>query len=255
MSAVDDLGAALPAGLRPRRVVSLVPSLTEAVEITAPGLLIGTTDYCTHPSSLDVPRVGGSKYPDIERVLALRPDLVLANAEENRPSDVTALRATGLAVWVTAPGTVQAAITSLGRMLTGALDLDEPGWLREVAEVWARPEPERVTGLAPVWRRPWVVIGRDTFAGDVLRHLGVRNVYADHPERYPRPALDELRSCSADIVVLPDEPYLFTTDDGPEAFPGTPCALVSGRHLTWYGPSLVEARALLTAQISSAARG
>ncbi|MGH3927547.1 MAG: helical backbone metal receptor, partial [Pseudonocardiaceae bacterium] len=94
---VDDLGVPLPAGLRPRRVVSLVPSLTEAVEVTAPGLLIGTTDYCTHPSSLDVPRVGGSKYPDIERVLALRPDLVLANAEENRSSDVTALRATGLA--------------------------------------------------------------------------------------------------------------------------------------------------------------
>lgn len=255
MSVVDDLGVPLPVGLRPRRVVSLVPSLTEAVALTAPGLLVGATDYCTHPSSLDVSRVGGSKYPDIERVLALRPDLVLANAEENRPSDVTALRATGLAVWVTAPGTVHAAITSLGRMLTGALDLDEPGWLREAAEVWARPEPEWVTALAPVWRRPWVVIGRDTFAGDVLRHLGVRNVYADHPERYPRPALDELRCCSADLVVLPDEPYMFTADDGPEAFPGTPYALVSGRHLTWYGPSLGAARALLTAQINSAARG
>lgn len=255
MSAVDDLGVPLPASLRPRRVVSLVPSLTEAVEVTAPGLLIGITDYCTHPSSLDVPRVGGSKYPDLERVLALQPDLVLANAEENRPCDVAALRATGLAVWVTAPGTVHAAITSLGRMLTGALDLDEPGWLREAALVWARPEPAGVTALVPVWRRPWVVIGRDTFAGDALRHLGVRNVYADHPERYPRPTLDELRSCSADLLVLPDEPYTFTTDDGPEAFPGTPYALVSGRHLTWYGPSLVEARTLLTTQLSSAARG
>lgn len=255
MAAVDDLGTPLPAGLRPRRVVSLVPSLTEAVEVTAPGLLIGSTDYCTHPLSLDVARVGGSKYPDIERVLALQPDLVLANAEENRSSDVTALRATGLAVWVTAPDTVPAAITSLGRMLTWALDLDEPGWLREAAVVWARSEPERVTALVPVWRRPWVVIGRDTFAGDVLRHLGVRNIYADHVERYPRPMLDELRSCSADLLVLPDEPYMFTTEDGPEAFPDTPYALVSGRHLTWYGPSLGEARALLAAQLSSVTRG
>lgn len=255
MSAVDDLGVPLPPGLRPRRVVSLVPSLTEAVEVTAPGLLIGSTDYCTHPSSLDVPRVGGSKYPDIERVLTLQPDLVLANAEENRPCDVTALRATGLAVWVTAPDTVRAAIMSLGRMLTGALDLDEPGWLREAAVVWTRSEPEWVTALVPVWRRPWVVIGRDTFAGDVLRRLGVRNVYADHLERYPRPTLDELRSRPADLLVLPDEPYMFTTEDGPEAFPKTPYALVSGRHLTWYGPSLVEARTLLAAQLSGATRG
>lgn len=247
----DDLGAPLPGRPPPRRVVSLVPSLTEAVEVTAPGLLIGATDYCTHPPSLDVPRVGGSKYPDLERVLALHPDVVLANAEENRLSDVEALRAAGVPVWVTAPGTVPAAITSLRRMLTDALGLDEPGWLRAAAAVWAQPEPEWATAVVPVWRRPWVVVGRDTFAGDVLRHLGVRNSYADHPERYPRPALDEMRDCAADLVVLPDEPYRFTAGDGPEAFPETPCVLVSGRHLTWYGPSLVQARDLLAAQLAA----
>jgi ABC-type Fe3+-hydroxamate transport system substrate-binding protein len=236
-------------------VVSLVPSLTEAVEVTAPGLLIGATEYCTHPPSLDVARIGGSKYPDIERVLALRPDLVLANAEENRPGDIAALRAVQVPVWVTAPGTVPAAITSLRRMLTAALGLTEPGWLSEAAVVWARPEPQWATAVVPVWRRPWVVIGRDTFAGDVLRHLGVGNAYADHSDRYPRPSLDELRACGADLVVLPDEPYRFTADDGPEVFPGMPCALVSGRHLTWYGPSLREARALLTAQLTGAAEG
>lgn len=237
--------------MRPR-VVSLVPSLTETVELTAPGLLIGATDYCTHPPWLDVPRIGGSKYPDIERVLALQPDMVLANAEENRLGDVEALRAAGVPVWVTAPGTVPAAITSLRRMLIDGLGLDEPEWLREAAALWARPEPVWASAMVPVWRRPWVVVGRDTFAGDVLRYLGLRNAYADHPERYPRPSLDELQACAVDLVVLPDEPYRFTVDDGPEAFPGTPCALVSGRHLTWYGPSLVEARALLATQLRAA---
>ena len=246
----DDTGVALPAGLRPRRVVSLVPSLTEAVQVSAPGLVVGATDYCTHPAGLDVPRVGGSKYPTLDRVLALHPDLVLANAEENRPGDVQALREAGLAVWVTAPGTVHAALGSLRRMLTDALALDEPRWLREAAEVWAAPDPPRVTAVIPVWRRPWVVLGRDTFAGDMLRHLGVRNAYAEHPDRYPRPSLDELRTQPADLVVLPDEPYAFTATDGPEAFPGRPCALVSGRHLTWYGPSLVEARGLLAGQLT-----
>ena len=101
-----------------------------------------------------------------------------------------------------------------------------------------------------MWRRPWVVLGADTFAGDVLRRLGVVNVYDEHPERYPRPTLDELRGREPDLVVLPDEPYRFTAEDGPEAFPGVPCALLSGRHLTWYGPSLAEAPELLAAQLA-----
>lgn len=87
--------------------------------------------------------------------------------------------------------------------------------------------------------------GRDTFAGDLLRRLGVRQLYADHPERYPRIPLAELLAARPDLVVLPDEPYRFTADDGPEAFPGVPAALLSGRHLTWYGPSLAEAPGLL----------
>ncbi|MGH3795720.1 MAG: helical backbone metal receptor [Pseudonocardiaceae bacterium] len=254
MGAVDDLGTPLPSEWQCTRIVSLVPSLSETVEVTAPGRLVGATDYCTHPPSLDVPRVGGSKYPDLERVLALRPDLVLANAEENRPADMAALRAAGLLVWVTAPGTVDAALGSLRRLLTDALGLAEPEWLPEVAAVWAQPEPTWATAVVPVWRRPWVVLGRDTFAGDVLRHLGVRNIYSDHPERYPRPPLGELQAHTVDLVVLPDEPYAFTAADGPEAFPGTPCALISGRHLTWYGPSLRAARALLTAQLTQAPR-
>jgi hypothetical protein len=94
-----------------------------------------------------------------------------------------------------------------------------------------------------------MVLGRDTFAGDLLARLGVINVYGNHQERYPKIGLPELRQAGADLVVLPDEPYLFTADDGPEAFPGLPAALVSGRHLTWYGPSLAEAPAVLAGQL------
>jgi hypothetical protein len=92
-----------------------------------------------------------------------------------------------------------------------------------------------------------MAVGRDTFTGDVLHRLGVDNALAGSPERYPKVRLDELPP--HDLVVLPDEPYAFTADDGPEAFPGVPAALVSGRHLTWYGPSLVEAPDLLRRQL------
>ena len=243
----DDTGRAVPVPRAVRRVVSLVPSLTEAVAVTAPGLLVGATDWCSHPAELDVARVRGTKNPDVDAVVALAPDLVLANAEENREPDLDALRAAGLAVWVTAPQTLPEALVSLDRMLA-ACGLDRPAWLDDAEQAWSTPhEGARRTAVVPVWRRPWMALGRDTFAGDVLARLGVDNVLAASPDRYPR--FDPADLPPLDLVVLPDEPYAFTADDGPEAFPGLPAACVSGRHLTWYGPSLAEAREVLGAQL------
>jgi ABC-type hemin transport system substrate-binding protein len=240
----------------PRRVVSLVPSITETVAVSAPGVLVGATDYCTHPADLDVPRVGGSKYPDVAAVLAVRPDLVLTNQEENRREDVTALRDAGVPVWTTAAAaTVPQALESLRRMLAEALGVDEPRWLTQARAQWSDVPPVRATAITCVWRRPWMVLGRDTFAGDVLRRLGVGNAYAAHPQRYPRPPLAELHAVlargQAGLVILPDEPYAFSSQDGPEAFPDARCALVSGRHLTWWGPSLLQARLILGSALES----
>ena len=229
-----------------RRVVSLVPSLTESVAATAPGLLVGATDWCSHPPDLDVTRVKGTKSPALEVVIDLAPDLVLANAEENRAQDLDALRAAGLAVWVTYPRTVPEALTSLERMLA-ACGLSRPQWLADAAEVWAPPwTGPRRTALVPIWRRPWMAVGSGTFTGDLLARLGVDNVLADHPERYPKVDLAELPPYR--LVVLPDEPYAFSPTDGPECFE-VPSACVSGRLLTWYGPSLVQARGELAAAL------
>ena len=98
--------------------------------------------------------------------------------------------------------------------------------------------------MVPIWRDPWMVVGRDTFTGDLLRRLGCDHVLADHAERYPRVELADIDRPDLDLVLLPDEPYVFTADDGPEAFTQVPTRLVSGRLLTWYGPSLLEATAL-----------
>jgi ABC-type Fe3+-hydroxamate transport system substrate-binding protein len=245
----DDLGTPFT-GPPPRRVVSLVPSLTEAIAATDAGLLVGVTDWCTRPAGLDVARVAGTKWPDVDRVRELRPDLVVANAEENREEDVAALRAAGVAVWVTAPATVEQALTTLDRLCV-VLDRPHPEWLRRVHAVWAdAPRVPPVTAVVPIWRRPWMVLGRDTFAGDVLARLGVRNLFAAAADRYPKLAKDDPGGVVADLVVFPDEPYAFTADDGPEAWPQCRPVFVSGRHLTWYGPSLAEAPALLAAQLA-----
>jgi ABC-type Fe3+-hydroxamate transport system substrate-binding protein len=236
------------------RVVSLVPSLTETVAVSAPSLLVGATDYCTHPADLDVARVGGSKYPSIEKILATEPDLVLMNEEENRLEDAEALRSAGLELFTTFPRSVVEGLADLNRLF-GTLHIPVPMWFEKAEAAWAgRAAAGRgPAAVIPVWRRPWVVVGGGTFAGDVLARLGVSNVYGGAAERYPRPSLPQLRASGAELVVLPDEPYAFSAQDGPEAFPGIRCALVSGRHLTWYGPSLAEAPDVLSAQLEGRA--
>ena len=230
------------------RIVSLVPSLTEALAWSCPEKLVAATDWCTHPPDLVVARVGGTKNPDVEAIKALAPDLVVANEEENREADLEALRAQGIQVWVTDIRTVDQALDSIETLLraVGATDV---GWLGQARDSWAQTpsvvEGRRLRAVVPIWRRPWMHVGTDTYAGDVLRRLGVDNVLADSPERYPTMKLEQLPE--VDLVVLPDEPYEFTEADGPEAFPGTPCVLVNGRFLTWYGPAMIEAPlALLT---------
>ncbi len=256
---LDDLMHVVDVPGQVARVVSLVPSLTEAIAVTAPGLLVGATDWCVRPAGLDVVRVRGTKNPDLARIISLAPDVVCANAEENRIVDLEGLRAAGIPVWVTAPTTVDAALVSLDRMLRHACGLARPRWLDAARATWAVPYTgERRTALIPVWRRPWMAVGRDTFAGDVLRRLGVDNVLAENSERYPRIRPDDMGvgdmgvdgMAACELVVLPDEPYPFSPTDGPEAFGGMTAVCVSGRHLTWYGPSLVSARAVLGAQLA-----
>jgi ABC-type Fe3+-hydroxamate transport system substrate-binding protein len=246
----DDLGHQVELPGPARRVVSLVPSLTEAVAMSAPGRLIGATDWCTHPPGLAVARVRGTKNPDRAKIIALAPDLVIANREENRKLDVAKLRDAGVAVWVTVIESVPEALASLRRLLTGPLALEMPGWLAAADQAWAGPASGAVRRVVvPIWRDPWMAVGARTFAGDVLVRLGLDNIFGAGPERYPRVEAAAIRAAAPDVVLLPDEPYRFTAADGPEEFPGQRVRLIPGRLLTWYGPSLATARTDLLSAI------
>jgi hypothetical protein len=248
--ATDDTGRRVPVPPAVGRVVSLVPSLTEAVAVTAPGLLVGATDWCSHPAALDVARVGGTKKP--RRAGGPRPAArPRAGQRRGEPLvDLDALRAAGIAVWVTAPESVPAALVSLERMLA-ACGLDRPTWLQGAADSWAQPTagprpgaPSCPSGADRGWRSgatPSPVTCCTGWASTTCWRSG-GPLSEGRLEQLP----------PYDLVVLPDEPYAFSADDGPEAFPGKPFALVSGRHLTWYGPSLAEAPAVLTAQLAVA---
>ncbi|SDN88867.1 hypothetical protein SAMN05660199_00935 [Klenkia soli] len=245
----DDLGHPVDLPRPPRRVVSLVPSLTEALAVTVPERLVGATDWCTHPADLDVARVRGTKNPSLAAIGELAPDVVVANQEENRELDVRRLREAGVPVWVTRIETLDDAFASMHRLFSDVLQVGTPDWLVTAEQEWA-PEPEPGPQVAvAIWRDPWMWVGARTFTGDLLTRLGCTNAVTT--ERYPKAEPAEV---DAELVLLPDEPYVFTADDGPEAFPGTPTALVSGRLLTWYGPSLATARADLTAALQRGTR-
>ena len=226
-------------------MVSLVPSITEALASVRRDAVVGATDWCTHPADLDETleaRVRGTKNPNLETIRQLRPDVVVANREENRELDVRRLREAGIEVYVTRIESVPEAVATFERLFDDVLGWERPGWLAEAERLWCGPLPEVTATVAiPVWRDPWMVVGGSTFTGDLVRRLGWANAYAGSTDRYPKVTPEDIEVTGVDLVLLPDEPYVFTADDGPEAFPRIETRLVSGRLLTWYGPSLLEA--------------
>ena len=246
----DDMGHRVDIVGPAQRIVSLVPSLTESIAHTRPEALVGATDWCTHPAELDVIRVRGTKNPDRKAITVLKPDMVLANREENRELDIRKLREAGIPVWVTVIESVEEACASLRRLFTEGLQWPVPGWLEEVEQIWLGPVPPLLARVAiPIWRDPWMVVGSSTFTGDLVRRLGLDNTFGQHADRYPHVELADIDRPDIDFVLLPDEPYVFSAADGPESFHEAKTMLVSGRSVTWYGPSLVDAHIELNAQL------
>ena len=224
-------------------MVSLVPSITEALATDRREALVGATDWCTRPADLDVPRVRGTKNPDLRAIRALEPDLVVANKEENRELDVRRLRDAGVQVWVTEIETVPQALDSLDRLYavgarlatrrTGWSGLERSGTVRCpmcTAESQQRSGGTRGWSSAPA-RTPETCC--DDWAGRTRSPAAITATR--------RWTLADVDRDDIDLVLLPDEPYEFTADDGPEAFARTSTRLVSGRLLTWYGPAMIEA--------------
>lgn len=238
----------------PTRVVSLVPSVTESLfDLGLGNRLVGVTDYCIHPASgvAGLARIGGPKNPNVDRIVALKPDMVIANREENLEPDVIALEAAGLKVWVTFPQTAREAMDILW-VLVRVFDVPrEAIKLRALEQclqwtVQAARSAPRVRVFCPVWRDTrnhppawWMTINRQTYAHDVLENCGGENVFAERERRYPlaaelggtdppadapnpvegrdtrypRVTPDEIRQAAPEVILLPSEPYAFDESD------------------------------------------
>lgn len=283
----DAIGQRLRLPKPPTRIVSLVPSETASVvDLVGLSRLVGRTDYCIEPADAIevVPTVGGTKGFDVQAVLDLKPDLVLANKEENSRPQVTGLIDAGLQVHVSFPCTVADSnqyLESLCRLLD--VNPNQSPHLRSCREAAARAEARQAAKplpvFVPIWRDPWMTFDGRAYASDVLRLAGAHNVFSERPRRYPlaadlgkraawtddkvnqrdtrypRVRLEEVVERGARAVLLPDEPYAFTEKDF-EAFRELEppslldLALVDGKDVFWYGTRVAEAIDCLSAHIA-----
>lgn len=236
----------------PERIVSLVPSLTEALFAFGAGdRVVGCTRYCMEPpeGTAPLPKIGGTRKFSVAKVLELEPDLVAAVKEENDREQVLELRFAGVPVLVGEPTSVASAI-SLLRRLAGAVGSPEAEPVIERIErahldLRLRP-PERRRVFVPVWKEPYMTLGGDTYAHDVLDVCGGENVFGDRM-RYPEVSAGDIEAARPEIILLPDEPYEFSEKDLREFLRlDTPASregrvyLVDGKTLTWYGPRIAE---------------
>jgi ABC-type Fe3+-hydroxamate transport system substrate-binding protein len=206
------------------RVVSLVPSVTET--LIAWGVPpVACTRFCEQP---DLPHVGGTKDPDVAAIIALAPDLVVVDEEENRREDSEALTDAGVAVHVLAVRDM----AHLDEQMGGLADAVGATWEPLVAI--AEPSPTR-TAYVPIWKRPWMALGEPTYGSAVLRALGISNVAADDDSAYPLLDPPEARRRGADVVIAPSEPYPFAERHRPQLEEAGPTVFVDGRDLLWWG--------------------
>jgi ABC-type Fe3+-hydroxamate transport system substrate-binding protein len=252
----------------PRRIVSLVPSITESLfELGLADQVVGVTDWCVHPAAgvARLPKLGGTKDPDLAAIAKLAPDLVIANREENTERAVRKLRELGLSVWLSYPRTVAEGAALLEQL---ALRLEAPEAGRALCRrVSASVEeaiasaPERAARrrvFCPIWRDPWMTIGRDSYIHDLIELCGGINVFADSSERrYPQVTQDDIVAAQPEVVLLPDEPYAFGEGDASEfraldipAAASESVHLIDGTLVSWYGPRISKAIRVLRSLFS-----
>ena len=250
--------------MAPERIVSLVPSLTEALFAFGAGeRVVGRTRYCLWPPRAvgKVPTVGGTKKVDVPRLLELEPDLVVAVREENSRENVEMIQGSGVPVFVGAPESVEGALWLLRELARVVEAPRTEAVLNPIERVYGRlregggrVQSRRV--FVPIWKNPYMSVGSDTYAHDVLETCGGENVCGGST-RYPVLTLEEVEAAQPEIVLLPDEPYPFSAEDLEDFYAlDIPAAhsdrihLVDGKLLTWYGPRMASSLSQLAALLS-----
>lgn len=233
------------------RVVSLVPSITETL-LEWGVVPVGVTRFCEAPG---IPTVGGTKNPDLDAIVSLRPDVVLMDEEENRAPDAAALTGAGVRVVATAVRSVDDLAAALAA-LAEAAGVTSP----QAAVVPAPPQAgpavpiPPVRAFVPIWRRPWMTVGGRTYGSSLLSAAGFANVFSSEPDPYPQVEPAEAAARSPDVVLAPSEPYPFGERHRQELEQVAPVVFVDGRDVFWWGTRTPGALERLTGMARGLAR-
>lgn len=259
----DMLGRLLEAPARPRRIVSLVPSQTELLaDLGLDEEVVGITKFCVHPQEWfrSKTRVGGTKQLHLEKIAALKPDLIIANKEENERGQIEQLART-TPVWISDIVHLTDALEMITRVGELCCREAEATRIRKGIEKGFQTLDTRVKSQSgqplrvayAIWRQPWMWAGAGTFIHDMLQRCGWENALDNLP-RYPEMTLEELAQRKPDLILLSSEPYPFSEKHLPEVLAALPRArplLVDGEMFSWYGSRLLQAPEYLAGLVQS----
>ncbi len=243
---IDQLDRRIILPQSPKRIISLVPSITELLyDLGLFENIVGRTKFCVHPEEAlrIVPKIGGTKNVNIERVIALHPDLIIANKEENQQEQIEQL-SQQFSVWISDISNFSEAmemIKTIGiivekqdaanKIITDSLSL-----LKQLTPA----KKQRAAYL--IWQKPYMTIGKDTYIHDMLKHAGYENVFGEQT-RYPSFTLAELKARQPEIILLSSEPFPFKQshiNELKQSFPDVPIQLVDGEAFSWYGTRFLK---------------
>src|SRR5699024_5306065 len=230
-----------------QKIISMIPSLTELlIDLGLKDRLAGRTRFCVNPKEKvsDIPIIGGTKNPRLDKIKALQPEMENANREENRPDDVKQLM-DHCEVEVTDIATIEDALIAIHKLgeklgIAGKADQLSSQIQQRLGE---RPDEPVLRTAYMIWEDPWMSIGGDTYIHDVMKRYKLDNVF-EEKRRYPAFDLEELKSRHPDLILLSSEPYPFKEKHLPqveEACPAARVLLVEGEWFSWYGSHMKHA--------------
>ena len=232
----------------PQRIISLVPSQTELLfDLGLGDRVVGITKFCIHPEEWfhAKPRVGGTKQVDLEKVRALKPDMIIGNKEENAQADIEALEQ-AFPVWMSDVLNLDDALAMIEKVgvITGTREKAEE-MCKGIGSAFEalQPLPNPLSAAYFIWQKPWMIAGERTFIRDMLQRCGLTSVTTKELGRYPELSDAELAFLDPDIVLLSSEPFPFKEQHIPLVnmlLPGTPVHLVDGEMFSWYGSRLLR---------------
>lgn len=228
-------------------IVSLVPSLTELLfDLGIGEKVAGRTRFCIHPKEKveQVPIIGGTKNPRLDKIREVDPDLIIANKEENRKEDIEPMKR-DFEVYVSEISSINEALFTIHDIgWKCGVEKKAKALIQEIQQQMKKvPDEKTMSAAYMIWRNPWMSVGNDTYIHSVMDHWKLENIFADKT-RYPKITLEQLSFKKPDVILLSSEPYPFKEKhikEVGEVCKGTSIVLVNGEWFSWYGSRMLTA--------------